>query len=53
MGPVNLMRFNKPKCKILYLGQGNPYYQYKLWDERIECSPAEKAWGYRWMGSWT
>lgn len=24
------MRFNKCKCKILHLGQGNPHYQYKL-----------------------
>ena len=26
---VNLMEFNKSKCKILHLGQGNPHYQYK------------------------
>ena len=39
---VNLMKFNKSKCKILHLGRGNPHYQYKLGDERIERSPAEK-----------
>ena len=39
---VNLMTFNKSKCKILHMGQGNSHYQYKLGDERIEGSPAEK-----------
>ena len=26
----------------MHLSQGSPHYQYKLRDERIECSPAEK-----------
>ena len=39
---VNLMRFNKAKCKVLHLGRGTLWYQYRLWDERIERSPSEK-----------
>jgi len=39
---VNLVKFNKAKCKVLHLGQGNPWYQYRLGDEGIENCPAEK-----------
>jgi len=36
------MRFIKSKFKVLHLGCGNPHYQYKLEDERIEYSAADK-----------
>ena len=32
---MNLMRYNKSKCKLLHLGHGNPHYPYKLRDKRI------------------
>ncbi|GAB0181317.1 mitochondrial enolase superfamily member 1 [Grus japonensis] len=39
---VNLMTFNRAKCKVLHLGQGNLWRQCRLRDERIESSPEEK-----------
>ena len=39
---MNLIKFNKAKCKVLHLSCGNPNYQCKLEDVRTEHSPAEK-----------
>jgi len=40
---VNLLKFNKAKCKILHLDWGNPVY--RLGNEWAESSPAEKDLG--------
>jgi len=42
---VNLLRFNKAKCKVLHLGHGNHQNQYTLEDEGIESSSAKKYLG--------
>lgn len=39
---VNLMWFNKAKCKVLSLGWSNPSYDYKLGKVLIERHPTER-----------
>ncbi|GAB0189902.1 cAMP-dependent protein kinase inhibitor alpha [Grus japonensis] len=42
---ANRMKFNKAKCKVLHVGQGNRKHSYRLDREWIESSPEEKDWG--------
>jgi len=41
----NLMKFNKGKCRVLYLGRNNPMYQYKIRGDLLETSSAERDLG--------
>ncbi|GAB0194205.1 solute carrier organic anion transporter family member 3A1 [Grus japonensis] len=42
---TNRMRFNKGKCWILHLGRGSPGYTYRLGDETLDTSHAERDLG--------
>ncbi|GAB0205885.1 mitochondrial enolase superfamily member 1 [Grus japonensis] len=42
---TNRMSFNKGKCLILHLGMGHPGYTYRLGDETLETSHAERDLG--------
>jgi len=39
------MNFNKAKCKVLHMGQGNPKNKYRLGREWFKSSPEEKDLG--------
>lgn len=39
------MKFSKARCKVLYLGWGDPKYEFKLGDEGLERGPMGKDLG--------
>jgi len=51
---VNLMKFNKAKCKVMHLGWGSPHYQYRGWGMReMIAALTRRTWGCWWVESWT
>ena len=42
---INGMKFNKSKCQILHLRWSNAGHKYKLGEEWLESSPAERDLG--------
>jgi len=42
---LNHMKFNKAKCKVPHVDQGNPKHRYRLDREWLESSPEEKDLG--------
>lgn len=39
---ANLIKFNKPECKVLHLAQSNPRHTHRWGREAIESSPVDK-----------
>jgi len=45
------MKFNRSKCQILHLGQGNPGYTCRMRDKRLERNPSGRVLGVLVVGN--
>ena len=50
---VNLMRFNKVKCKVLHLDQATADINTGWGMKGLRVALKRRTWGYWWMKSWT
>ncbi|PKU47394.1 rna-directed dna polymerase from mobile element jockey-like [Limosa lapponica baueri] len=50
---VNIMRFNKAKCRVLHLGWATPHNNIGWGMKGLRVALLRKTWGYWWLQSWT
>jgi len=50
---VNLMKFNKAKCRALHLGWGKHSINTGWGMKGLRAALPRRTWGYWWMKSWT